>query len=304
MRNVLIIGGEGYIGHRFRYQLNIPFESVDIGWFSSTTPLDYNNLTKTYLDKFSHIVLLAGHSSVGMCSGNWSAAWNNNVTNLSRLISKLEKNQCLIYASSASVYGSGGLGLSETYKLTPAIIEYDSMKQAIEKLAEFARCQTIGLRFGTVCGFSLHGRSDLMINSMVKSAIENYCVKLSNRHNHRSLLGINDAVRAISIVIEQNHTCQQHEIFNLASLSSSIGNIASRVADIMKVSILEDNSQINHFDFEINTDKFQKHFNFKFKSTVDNIVEELVDNYNLIQWTDRLNNRSYDSQVLLATSIQ
>ena len=69
--NILLIGGNGYIGSKF-YQLykNIyNITSIDMGMFHSnlgySVDINYNKLTD--INQYDAIICLAGHSSVRMC---------------------------------------------------------------------------------------------------------------------------------------------------------------------------------------------------------------------------------------------
>ena len=146
MNNVLVIGGSGYIGNALVKQLQC--DSVDLRWFGGPDNVivqDYATLTKEFLSTYSHIVLLAGHSSMAMCDANWQSAWQNNIVNFANLIGKLNSNQVLIYASSGSVYGNGGMNRTETMSLASALVEYDLTKQICEQIALGAICKTVGL---------------------------------------------------------------------------------------------------------------------------------------------------------------
>jgi nucleoside-diphosphate-sugar epimerase len=57
------------------------------------------------MDDYDVIICMAGHSSVPMCDYSPDRSWFNNVTNFRNLCDNLRKDQKLIYASSASVYG-------------------------------------------------------------------------------------------------------------------------------------------------------------------------------------------------------
>ena len=88
MRKILIIGGNGYIGSRvYEHLLNLNYDitNVDLCKFgklyAETKEQDYKDLTKEEIHKYSHIILLAGHSSVSMCVDNLSSCFNNNVLN-------------------------------------------------------------------------------------------------------------------------------------------------------------------------------------------------------------------------------
>jgi nucleoside-diphosphate-sugar epimerase len=99
---VLIIGGEGYVGS---YLFNHLFkQGIDVQTVGNRRS-DYNLLGRIFLSSFTHIVLLAGHSSVLRCKGPLESPWKNNVRNFKNLVDKTDNRQTIIYASSASVYG-------------------------------------------------------------------------------------------------------------------------------------------------------------------------------------------------------
>ena len=295
--SILIIGSSGYIGSalsKHLHDLMYLVTNVDNNMFGGPTPhykTDYKLLDKEFYSKFSHIILLAGHSSMAMCSDNYADAWDNNVTKFADLISKLSENQTLIYASSGSVYGQGGENRKEYMTLATAQIEYDLTKQMIEKIALGARCKTIGLRFGTVNGYSEYSRSDLMLNAMVINAKTKNNIECYNGVNHRSILGINDAVNAITAIIDKTrlpgNTLEQHEIFNLASVSGSIESFANTASKALNVPVTYHPEVTNLFSFELDTSKFTNTFNFEFKDTIQSIVNDVVTNYDKIVWSKR-----------------
>jgi hypothetical protein len=77
-------------------------------------------------------------------------------------------------------------------------------------------------------------------------------------------------------------------IYNLASFNSTAGEIASNVADICNVPIVELDTpslvtnakeQTVTYDFAISSDKFIKEFSFDFKEDVSSITNSLLDNW-------------------------
>ena len=121
MKKILLIGSAGYIGTQLYSELqDYDVTCVDTCWFDE--PLhdcikkDFNELSTEFIQSFDVVILLAGHSSVKMCEGEFTNAFSNNVTNFINLLGKLTKSQKFIYASSSSVYGSvGGKTVSERY---------------------------------------------------------------------------------------------------------------------------------------------------------------------------------------------
>lgn len=286
MTNVLIIGGNGYIGSRLRQVLaeNYTVDSIDCCWYdydTTSTRTDYHNLTAEQLKKYSAIILLAGHSSVASCNGNIQGPWLNNITNFTDLLGKIAQDTLLIYASSASVYGNSKPGEyhSEARKQFIPVNNYDITKYALDLEAQLAIEQgrnVIGLRFGTVNGWSPNLRIDVMINAMYDSAVRQGKITVFNKHVNRALLGIEDLCRGIHRCIEQ----PVPGIYNMASFNTTVERIADDVATKLNVPIVDKGSTADVYDFGLDTGLFQQTFNFTFKETPASIVDSLIKKYN------------------------
>ena len=309
MKKILLIGSNGYIGTKLYTELikTHLVTCVDVDWFnlsySDYIKTDYNNLEASFIQKHDIVILLAGHSSVKMCEGITGSAFSNNVTNFINLISKI-KNQKFIYASSSSVYGSvGGKTVSEKYCGFKPYNQYDISKHVIDLYAEKSDLEFYGLRFGTVNGYSPVMRNDVMINSMVTSAMENKEIKLYIKDIMRPILGINDLCRAVSTIIDSNQDLRG--IYNLASFNKTAEQIAYEVSDVINVPVNEYladptqlvniNAQTKCYNFSISTRKFERAFDFKFFETVESITTGIVSNYNNITQTTRNEIQNYVS---------
>lgn len=295
MKKVLLIGSNGYIGTRAKKDLPFDLTNVDIGWFDSSNCIitDYNSLDLEFLSKFDSIILLAGHSSVKMCEGKISHAFNNNVINFINLLEKLKKINKrikLIYASSSSVYGmTGDNVVDESYRSFIPYNNYDITKHIIDLYAEFSGIEYYGLRFGTVNGYSDSLRTDIMINSMVISGLNDGKINLFHKNTLRPILGINDLIRCVIKIIETEEDLRG--VYNLSSFNSTSGEIAKKVSSIIEKPIneIEIISESKNYNFSINSDKFEKTFNFLFEDTVDTITKSILDNINKIKNTKRNN---------------
>jgi nucleoside-diphosphate-sugar epimerase len=292
MKKILLIGGGGYIGSHIFLNLKNFFntEISDINWFSDTgKSIDFKNLHKEYLTNFDVIILLAGHSSVKMCDGDMMSSFNNNVNNFLGLVSKLNKNQKFIYASSSSVYGHTGTNtVDETYKVFEPNNFYDLTKQVIDMYMSKIDINFYGLRFGTVNGWAPKIRTDIMINAMVNSAKNDGHIKLYIKDIMRPILGINDLTNAIKKIIDCDE--DKRGIYNLASFNKTSEEIAIGVSSVMKMPIVEYKVsdlekitnvklQTNAYNFAINSNKFIKEFDFEFEETVESITQSLVDSF-------------------------
>lgn len=309
MQKVLIIGGNGYIGSRLlnNYKNLYDLTAVDICWYNDPADNiikeDYKNFSKDFYKKFDAIILLAAHSSVKMCEGPLSSAFNNNVVNFINLFSKLNSNQKIIYASSSSVYGDVGVKtVTEEYDSFLPHNHYDITKHINDLYAPRFDAQYYGLRFGTVNGYSKIVRNDVMINSMVYSGIVNKEIKLYIKDIVRPILGIGDLSRAIKNILDS--TEDNRGIYNLASFNSTAEEIANQVSSTIGIPVVEyktDPSNITNsklqtkcYNFSIDSTKFEKTFNFKFNETIKSISEELVKNFNNIKFTSRNEFKHYE----------
>lgn len=298
-KSVLIIGGNGYTGSRIIHDLNTTFnmESVDLCWFGKNLgynqEVDYRTLTKEFLSKFDCVVLLAGHSSVKMCIGDLGSSWSNNITNFIDLVKKLDKDQLLIYASSSSVYGITSVPLAEDEVLNFKPIEnYDYTKHLLDLNARHLISQgyhLVGLRFGTVNGWSPNTREELMINSMTKHSLEENSIIVCNTHIKRPILGLADLSRAIKTIID----CPTFGIYNLASFCDSVGNISRTVSDVMHSKIIR-GVDSPAYDFQMLTNKFQNDFNFTFSESAKSIIAEIIANVDNITFSNRNQYKHYE----------
>ena len=292
-KKILLIGGNGYIGSRLTHDLQHTYDiqSVDICWFGKnlgfSNVIDYNLLNKEYISKFDGVILLAGHSSVKMCQGEASSSWNNNVNNFINLTNKLDKGQTLIYASSGSVYGDTHSATNEdTDLIFKPINNYDLTKYTLDTIAQsmiLKGYNIIGLRFGTVNGWSPNVREELMINSMTKNSIEYGNIHINNKHIVRPILGINDISRAIDAIIKKPIA----GIYNLASFYDSVDKLSSQVSSLLDSDINVNPDVTGAYDFIMDTSKFQKTFDFEFKETVNTIVNELSTKFDHATFSNR-----------------
>jgi len=308
MNKILLLGGNGYVGSFLRHKLSEKYsiENVDLNWFtpSNDSSLDFNQLEESFIQQFDSIILLAGHSSVKMCDGNINSSFNNNVRNFVNLLNKITFNQKFIYASSSSVYGNTqASSVNEEYSEFIPNNPYDLSKQVIDLYASQSGKQYYGLRLGTVNGWSPHLRVDLMINSMVNSALSDNHIKLYVKDIMRPILGINDLSRAIDKILVSNK--DNRGIYNLASFNSTSGQIAQEVGTTLQVPVQEyDVDQIEKitnvklqtkaYNFSIQTKKFIDTFQFQFEDTMVSIVDSLKNNLDKCVKTVRSSYRNYE----------
>ena len=280
MAPVLILGGQGYIGSalgQYLQSVAVPVCSVDLclrGSHGAVPNLckPYQDLTSTELAEYGVIVLLAGHSSVAACDKSPAEAFANNVTGFVELVHKLS-GQKLVYASSISVYvRTDGRLATEAERLPEPVSAYDLHKQTIERYAALAYPNGFGLRLGTVCGPSPNTRTDLLLNSLVWSAVHRGHIQVANCEAHRPLLGIHDLCRAVEAIVRQPVA---PGCYNVASVNATVGEVAEYVIGRYRVPSVEVERD-NRYDIRVDTAKFRAAAGMRFKDTVPGLVEGLT----------------------------
>lgn len=278
---VLITGGTGYIGSALRNFLNKKMTvcTVDLEEFGGSVgnyKINFNDLSTPFLLSFDAIIHLAGHSSVPSCDADPDSSFLNNCLYFPALVSKLAPWQKLIYASSASVYGdTQGRSAQEDDLLAAALKPYDQQKQLIDHFMATCQLSWYGLRFGTVCGYSPVPRNELLINAMVRSAIQEKKVRVTGGKNWRGVLGMNDLCRAVEAVLTQK---QKPGYYNLASFNARIDELGRVVADEYHADLQVDSRGGNPYSFSLNTDKFKTTFDFDFQDTPVSIARAASEN--------------------------
>jgi nucleoside-diphosphate-sugar epimerase len=276
---VLVLGGQGYVGSALTGHLQaagLPCRSVDLELRGSPGPLPnrrraFQELTAEELSRFGGVVLLAGHASVAACDQAPAEAFANNVSGFVELVHRL-RGQPLVFASSISVYvQTGGWAAREDQPLPPPVSYYDLHKQAIERYAAIAYPQSYALRFGTVCGPSPNLRPELLLNSMVLSALKQGEIRVANREASRPLLGIGDLCRTVEAVLRGG---VPPGCYNLASVNTSIGELAALVSDRFGVPVQEVELP-NRYDIRVDTGKFCRAAEFVFRDHVPGLIDSL-----------------------------
>ena len=289
MKKILIIGGNGYIGSKlYEHLLNLNYNvtNIDLGWFgkihSETIFQDYKTLTKKELKKYTHIVLLAGHSSVSMCVNNLTSCFKNNVYNFVDLIDKINDDQILIYSSTCAVYGNNPKFVTEEDPIKNALNFYDYTKIARENIADlYPNKKLIGLRFGSVSGFSKNFRNENLLNSLSLNSYKNNSITVSNGEAYRSILGMNDTCRAIETIINEDNI--KNRKYNLSSFSDKIINFGLTIKNISRSELIINDSFQTDYSFNCSSELFSTDYNFEFQDTVESIYNDIVlNNENII----------------------
>jgi UDP-glucose 4-epimerase len=271
---LVIIGGCGYIGSKLHAFFNVhrPNHAIDVVDEASQNRIRYQQLSQNYLSDFDAVIWLAGHSSVSQAITDPVGALRNNLVDLYEFGRLLRPEQVFIYASSASVYNrTDSSRARETDELHTPLNAYDLSKKWFDEISPKLTSQTYGLRFGTVSGMSPNMRLDLIVNSMVNSGIKNSYISVKNETNWRSILGIEDLVTAIDVIINER---PETGIYNVASESATIGEIGSRISRVLGVPLGFESGE-GTYNFQISTSKLEEHTTWRPTQTIEMISESI-----------------------------
>jgi nucleoside-diphosphate-sugar epimerase len=241
---VLVAGGAGFIGSRLVPALRergYQVEVIDLLWFGNQLPPDVPvrqrdlfDLTEEDLSGFDQVVFLGGLSNDPMAefSPSQNFVANGALPAYLAFLAKRAGVKRLIYASSCSVYGYTEDQLYSEDDPVTCAYPYGISKLQGERAAlqlQDDGFSVIALRQGTVCGWSPRMRFDLIVNTMVKSALSTGTITVNNPSIWRPLLDIRDAVSAFTRAVQASYRLSG--VFNVASGNFTVGQVADLVKE-------------------------------------------------------------------------
>jgi nucleoside-diphosphate-sugar epimerase len=291
---ILLAGGAGYIGSKLAPALlerDYELEVVDPLWFGNHLPDSVNVIERNVLEMheedlegFDHVVFLAGLSNDPMAEYSPAKNFVSNAACPAYLayIAKRAGIKRFIFASTCSVYG---YTVNELYDETqPAVSNYP---YGISKLqGEQAALQlqddhfsVISLRKGTVCGYSPRMRLDLVVNTMVKTALQEGVIRVNNPQIWRPIVSIQDAVSAYVRAVEASDAISG--VFNVASGNYTVGEVGDTVKEVVERKLdlrikLDIRHQEDYRNYKVNVDRAVKTLGFKPRHSIDDIVDDLL----------------------------
>lgn len=272
---ILVLGGGGYIGSMVSSALSRIYDvtSEDNGSYGLFKYRDVKNLHSRYLHGFDRIIWLCGYSSVSMCRKDPSSAKYQNVTLFEELLKKLKNWEGIFYyASTASVYGKCFGYATEADSLPTPVDIYDETKQLAEEIASHSYLRAVGLRLGTVCGFSYNFRNDIFFNSFFLKAKNKEGLIISNPETKRGILALPDLVDFfVKNISKEIHT----PILNLCSFNTTIGEIAYYLGSRYKVNISCVNSDPGNYNFYLSIEHAKITYDWKPCYTLEKVIDNL-----------------------------
>src|SRR3954452_3789335 len=253
LKNVLVTGGTGYVGHVLVPRLlneGYNVNSYDTMYFGCRLPNDTRlrvingDVRDTEKlrgamqgqDAVLHLACISNDASFEL-DENLSKTINYDCFEPLVLAAKDAKVRRFVYCSSSSVYGvSDSPDVTEDHPLVPLTL-YNKFKGMCEPVlfkhqAPDFTCVTI--RPATVCGYSPRMRLDLSVNILTNLAVNQGKITVFGGDQLRPNLHIKDMADAYVQMIEAPADKIAGETFNIGYQNLSIARIAEIVRDVVQ----------------------------------------------------------------------
>jgi len=313
---ILVAGGCGYVGSVLvpilcssGYDVTV----IDLCWFSNyvdprakLVKKDLFTCTEEDFKEVDVAIFIAGVSNDPSSEFDFqrSFIYNAALPPYLAFIAKRAGVKRYIYASTASVYGfTYDKLLDETSEIS-SNYAYGISKYAAECGIMHLRddkFSVICLRKGTISGVSkTRMRFDLLVNTMVKTALVDGTITITNPALWRPLLALKDAVYGGYMRAVQAHPAC-HGIFNLAYSNYTLGEVADIVKDTVEQRtgrsiklIIKNVDDLRNY--KISTEKAKTILGFHPRFSVESIVHDILDNWHLFE-SDILADKYYNINV-------
>ncbi len=299
-KNILLIGGAGYIGSVLTELLinegynvkifdNFMYGKESLKSFVNNKKVEIikgdtrhiEDLSVAFKD-VSTVIHLAELVGDPLCNLNPEKTYEINylATNLIITLCKKFFVEKFIYISSCSVYGKNidKKLLTENSKINPLSI-YAKLKLNIEEAiienTDPAFNYTI-LRLGTVYGKSYRPRFDLVINLFCGLSATNKPVLINGGNQWRPFVHVKDVARSILFVLKDNNKTNK-EIFNVISENSTITELSNTIKKHNKnIKIKINNNVTDKRDYKVSAKKINKVLKFKPLFNIEYGISELI----------------------------
>ncbi len=321
--NILVTGGAGYIGVELVKELlkkGYSVRIVDTFLFGNNSldqlknkveiiKKDIRAVNKNVLKDIDAVIHQAGFSNDPMAEFDPVENYQINTEGTLRFATLCKENNIkrFTFSSSASIYNRGILKRTriqnENSKVIPkspySVSKYKA-EQGLLKLVDKNFCPVI-IRQGTVYGFSPRMRYDLVVNTMVKTAIsENKIYVFCGGIQWRPLVDIHDVAAAHIKAIEAPENKVRGQIFNLLydnyrvlELAHIVKNTFGKIKKI-NVKIIVDHSPRKDRSYRVSGDKILRTFKWKPEISLERSIEDMVNKIKEFNFTDYSNPRYYN----------
>ena len=299
IKNVLVIGGAGYIGsvltgklleagYRVRVLDSLFFGDDSLRDFLSNPEFELlradfrhvESLVKS-MQGIDAVVHLAGLVGDPACTINRDLTTEINYA-ATRMLIEVCKGagvNRLLLASTCSVYGESEFLMDERSVPNPISL-YAQTKLASERVILQSRTPTLHptvLRLATVFGFSPRPRFDLVVNLLTARAVKEGKITIFNEDQWRPFIHVSDVARAFLSVLQAPPDLVSSEVFNVGSykLNYSLGEVAEKIRQQIPDLVVEHKENLDKRNYRVSFDKIHSDLGFVCATGLEVGVEEI-----------------------------
>lgn len=302
MKNVLITGGAGYVGHVLTPRLlaeGFNITVYDILFFGCRLPNSPNlrviagdirdkdklEAAMKGQDAVLHLACISNDASFEL-DENLSKTINYDCFEQIVVAAKSAGVKRFVYCSSSSVYGvSNSPQVTEEHALVPLTL-YNKFKGMCEPILWKHKADDftgVVLRPATICGYSPRTRLDLSVNILTNHAVNKGVITVFGGEQMRPNLHIEDMVDAYHLMLTAPHERIHGEVFNIGFQNHSIADLARMVKKVVReempekgeIDIITTPSNDNR-SYHVNSDKIRRVLDFAPKRSIEDAVRDLT----------------------------
>jgi nucleoside-diphosphate-sugar epimerase len=301
IRNVLVIGGAGYIGsalvqrllglgYRVRVLDLLLYGDGPISKFYDHSNFelvkgDFRNIHTVVkacqgMDAIVHLGAIVGDSA---CTIDEDLTIEINLR-ATRTIAEVGKGfgvKRFVFASTCSVYGASDELLDERSALHPISL-YARTKIESEKvllgLADANFAPTV-LRFGTVYGLSSRPRFDLVVNLLAAKAVQDGEVGIFGGKQWRPFVHVKDVAEAIVLSLQAPFCNVRGQIFNVGCNQQNyqIADLGPIIKEMIPTARVVNQPNEDNRNYRVRFDHICESLDFKPRYTVRDGVREIIE---------------------------
>lgn len=299
IKNVLVIGGAGYIGsvltrqllkgrYRVRVLDSLFFGDAPVRDLLSDPNFEFlqgdfrhaESLVKSMrgIDAVIHLAALVGDPACTI-NGDLTNEINYAATRLLIEVCKGASVNRLIFASTCSVYGASEFLMDERSAPNPVSL-YAQTKLASERVILQSRTSAFHptvLRLATVFGLSPRPRFDLVVNLLTAKAVQEGKIMIFNNDQWRPFIHVSDVARAFVCAMQAPYGMVSGEVFNAGSygLNYSLGEVAEKIRDQIPELIIEHKENLDKRNYRVSFDKIHSYLGFICATGLEMGIEEI-----------------------------
>ncbi len=301
VRNVLVIGGAGYIGSALLPKLlakgyNVRLLDTLLFGKDPIAPIlghprleviraDFRFIDKVVeavrgMDAVIHLGAIVGDPA---CSIDEGLTVEVNLT-ATRVIADVARGSGVkrfIFASTCSVYGASDQILNEESALNPVSMYARSKIGSERVLLEMTTDQfapTI-LRFATIYGLSGRTRFDLVVNLLTAKAVVESAITVVDGDQWRPFVHVDDAANGIMCILESPFELVKNEVFNVGCDTqnytiSQVGDMINKL--VPNARVVSSGSGNDRRNYRVSFDRIQSKLGFAPQWSIEQGIEQVI----------------------------